>query len=403
VPAGAAPVAPKPTITTVASGFDNPRGLAFGKDDKLYVAEAGTGGPKCVEGGEAGPICPGLTGAVSVITHGGEHHRIVSGLASFADHGFFATGPDGLSSNDDGGLSTIIASCRQQVGEFTSGAGFDPALVSALQAQAGRVLTVRNGGFRTNGDVGGVDWEWSLTHKNLVPGQFPDCNPYGVLSTDDGHWVVDAATNTLDRVDDDGHASIVAFFPNPPASDAVPTCVAKGPDGALYVSELTGGGNPPGSARVWRVDPDDEHPTPTVWATGLTAVTGCGFSDGDFYATEFSTLGLENAAPGTGALVRVPPHSSKPIVIVDTLSFPNGFAADDGSIYVSNWSVAPAVVPAGGPPFKPGEVVRIHVGDQKHDHHDHGDHKQRDQDNDDHEHGDRHSNHDHENHDSDNN
>jgi hypothetical protein len=38
---------------------------------------------------------------------------------------------------------------------------------------------------------------------------------------------------------------------------------------------------------------------------------------------------------------------------------------NEHSIYVSNWSISPAEVPADGPPFKPGEVVRInlHRGD----------------------------------------
>ena len=98
-----------------------------------------------------------------------------------------------------------------------------------------------------------------------------------------------------------------------------------------------------------------------MWATGLTAVTGCGFVQGTFYATEFSTLGLDNAAPGTGAVVRVAPNSTTPETVVDGLSFPNGFLGSGASIYVSNWSVSPAVIPPGGPPFQPGEVVRIHI------------------------------------------
>ena len=87
-----------------------------------------------------------------------------------------------------------------------------------------------------------------------------------------------------------------------------------------------------------------------------------------FYATEFSTLGLDNAAPGTGAVVRVSAHSTSPTVVADGLSFPNGFAAHGNNIYVSNWSVAPAVIPKGAPPFlKPGEVVRIQTQDGNHD------------------------------------
>ena len=96
----------------------------------------------------------------------------------------------------------------------------------------------------------------------------------------------------------------------------------------------------------------------SLWASGLTAVTGCGFGrDHQFYATEFSTLGLENASPGTGRLVRVPPHSTSPVTVVDGLSFPGGFAAGRHAIYVSNWSIAPAHN-GGGPT---GSVVRIEI------------------------------------------
>src|SRR5262249_19601041 len=143
-------------------------------------------------------------------------------------------------------------------------------------------------------------------------------------------------------------------FPNPPASDAVPTCIDRGPDGALYIGELTGGGNAPGAAIVWRYSPQDG--SLTQWATGLTAVTGCGFGPtGQFYAVEFSKLGLDNAAPGTGALVRVPANSTSPVTIVDGLSFPGGFAATDSSIFFSNWSVAPAVTGL-------GSVMQVRLG-----------------------------------------
>src|SRR5579863_8114065 len=35
------------TITPVATGLDNPRGLSFGPDGRLYVAEAGNAGTAC--------------------------------------------------------------------------------------------------------------------------------------------------------------------------------------------------------------------------------------------------------------------------------------------------------------------------------------------------------------------
>jgi hypothetical protein len=211
------------------------------------------------------------------------------------------------------------------------------------------------GWWKTIANVGDRDFRWSDHHKNLVPGQFPDANPYGVLALPGSRWVVDAGSNTLDRVIR-GHVRVKAFIPNPPSSDAVPTCIDRGPDKALYIGELTGGGNAPGASVVWRYVPATGKLT--KWAQGLTAVTGCGFArNGKFYATEFSSLGLDNAAPNTGRVVMVPAHSTSPITIVDGLSFPGGFAAGwDGSLYVSNWSVAPATGPPGAPT---GSVVRI--------------------------------------------
>ena len=71
---------------------------------------------------------------------------------------------------------------------------------------------------------------------------------------------------------------------------------------------------------------------------------------------EIYTAGWEVGGPGTGAVVRVPAHSTTPTLIASGLSFPGGFAAgSNGAIYVSNWSVAPAN--SGGGPT--GEVVRI--------------------------------------------
>ena len=205
-------------------------------------------------------------------------------------------------------------------------------------------------------NVGGFDFQWSKEHKSLVPEQFPDANPYAVLATPWGELVLDAASNTLDFVSPKGNISVQAFIPNPPVSDAVPTCLDRGPDGAIYIGELTGVPNKPGAANVWRWVPGH---APTVWASGLTDVTGCGFGpDGQFYAVEFTTLGLENGAPGTGALVRVPAGSKGPEVLASGLNFPGGFAAGRDAIYYSEWSIAPAEN-KGGPT---GQVIRVTRG-----------------------------------------
>ena len=358
--ARAADNAAEVSVTTIAKGLDNPRDLTFGPWGALYVAEAGNGAApgskECIPGeNPEEATCVGFTSGVSRIDRWGVH-KIVSGLVSLAEpNGSFALGTSAVAGSW-WGLQAL---------EQESADGVPPAASKYLSAttlakgkeQLGRLFQIDPWGhLRTIADVGDFDYQWSLEHKSLVPEQFPDADPYSLLLSPWGTWVIDAASNTLGKVSPGGQVSVTTFFPNPPVSDAVPTCVDRGPDGALYVSQLLGVGNAAGIGVVWRVVPGH---APEVWASGLTSVTGCGFGpDGQFYAVEFSNKPLLEAAPGTGEVVRVPPHSTSPIPIVEHLSFPNGFAANrwNHSLYVSNWSVAPADGALGG---ATGEVLRI--------------------------------------------
>ena len=93
----AAGTASAATLTPVMRGLDNPRGLAFGPDGGLYVAEAGRGGdgPCLVMRGETN--CYGPTGALSRLLHG-QQERIATGLPSLAvAGGMGATGPHDVS------------------------------------------------------------------------------------------------------------------------------------------------------------------------------------------------------------------------------------------------------------------------------------------------------------------
>lgn len=333
-------------MTTIVSGLDNPRDLTFTSDGKLYVAEAGHGGTLCLDPSD----CAGFTSKISRVWIS-QHkvQRVVTGLFSIAGKdGSGATGVDGISAVGANSIHGIMTGAPQ----FIPPSGVPAGFAAMARNQLGRVVLASTNGSRSfGGNVGSRSFIWTSNHQNLVPGQFPDANPYGILADGSTDWVVDAGANTINKVTG-GRVQVVKFIPNPTASDAVPTCIDRGPDGALYIGELTGGGNPPGSASVWRFVPSTGQLT--KWATGLTTITGCGFGrNGVFYATEFSTKGLDNATPGTGAVVRVPAHSSHPVTVIGGLSFPGGFAAgSDGSIYVSNWSVAPSTQHV-------GSVVRI--------------------------------------------
>ena len=348
---------PNPPVTVVASGLNNPRSLAWGPDGKIYVSEAGVGGDACAPlppGPEPqGVACFGTTGSVSRIS---DHTvtRVVTGLASLAlPHGDGVEGPHGLSITR-GRFYLVLGSATQLVPD-----ALPPVLRRTLVEQLGHLLDVTPGQkIRTIADPGTSDYAWSSLHQSLVrPGQFPQSNPYALLAEPARSFVVNSASNTLDEVRLNGDVVVLAFVPNPPASSSVPTCVARGPDGALYIGELTGFGNPAGAASVYRFTPAGGL---SLWKTGFSAITGCGFgSDGSFYATEFDLTGFPPSGSNlaAGAVVRIAPDGTRTLIGLGKLFFPNGFLAGPaGEIYVTNWSVQPGSGPPGAPT---GEVVRI--------------------------------------------
>ena len=186
----------------------------------------------------------------------------------------------------------------------------------------------------------------ALVEHDLAPRDFPDSNPYGVLALANNLYVADAATNTLDLVNPDGSISILAYFPNNAIADATPTCIAQGPDGALYIGTLALVDSlvfgP--SAKVYRVVPSETNPNDfntvlnvaTLWTSNLWPINGCAFGpDGSFYVSELIT------GPGFagGDVVKIPfatpaVHTS---LTNDGLTFPAGVAVGpDGSVYVAN-------------------------------------------------------------------
>jgi len=221
----------------VLDGLQSPRGLAFGPGGRLYVAQAGSGDS---------------TGKVTEIRNPWATNPAVqdvaSGLLSFGAEGEFES-VDGISVLGNGGIYGIFGGSQQE---------------NDLPSPAGHLVKISQGGqIRDIANVGDFDFAWTNLHFDLAPRDFPDSNPYGVLALPDRIYVTDAGANTLNLVRPNGSDEILAFFHNNIIADATPTCVAQGPDGALYIGTLALVDSlvfgP--SAIVYRVDPSAADPS----------------------------------------------------------------------------------------------------------------------------------------------
>jgi sugar lactone lactonase YvrE len=123
-------------------------------------------------------------------------------------------------------------------------------------------------------------------------------------------------------------------LPDGTTTDAVATNLAIGPDGAIYVSTLSGYPFAADLATVWRWDGAQATP----YATGLTTAVDLDFgSDGSLYVVELRTL---NGQPGR--VLRIAPDGTRRVV-VDGLDFPTGITVTDDAFFVTNHGTSPGI------------------------------------------------------------
>jgi hypothetical protein len=340
--AAAAPPLEAQSVTVFASGLDGPRGLKFGPDGALYVAEAGRGGPNTTSNCEqvpspVGPYHGGPSARISKITGPGQVTTVVGGLPS---------GQSSLPSGDTVGVADVA---------FVGNALF--ALLSGGGCSHGNPATP-NGVIRVDADRG--TWTY-VADLSAVLKALPIANP--VPSVDDfepdGTWYGMVAVRGDLYATEPNHQQIVRVSPGTGKTDRIvdvsgSSAIWVGPTGITYHGNFFFGNlGPfpinPRSASVFKLTTSGQF---KVWDTGFTTVVGLAFDDRDrMYVLELSDApGFPN--PGAGKLVRVSP-SGEVEDIVTGLVVPTAMTiGPDGAIYISNFGAAPPGL---------GQILRVDV------------------------------------------
>jgi hypothetical protein len=330
-------------VSIFVTGFNNPRGLKFGPDGYLYVAEAGLGGTRSTIGQcpqvptPPGPYFGGRTARILQVAPNGQPTTVVDHLPSAG------TG-NGGNNNAEGAAD--IAFIGDELYVLIAGGGGSHG---NPDFPAGVIRVNRhNGTWKLVADLSAFFAAHPVEHPN--PGDFePDGTLFSMVAVHHKLYAIEPNQGRLLEIDpENGKIRQLVDF-SASQGHIVPTAVVF--DGVFRVGNLSTFPVVPGSAKILDVT---KRGRITDEITGFTAITGLALDrDDHLYALELSTL-PGRPAPGTGKLVVLKDDQIEEILTGLTLPAGNMAFGPDGGLYLSNISAVPT--PGAG------QIVRVEVG-----------------------------------------